>query len=79
MEAGPGVMLDALGELAASGQITDTETLANIGPPASDAVGETPAPDADTLALIRGRVADEVAETYPAFATRVFGGTASAA
>ena len=36
-------------------------------------VPETPAPDADTLALIRGRVADEVAETYPAFAERVFG------
>ena len=44
-----------------------------------DAVGETPAPDADTLALIRGRVADEVAETYPAFAARVFGTAASAA
>ncbi len=44
-----------------------------------DTVGETPPPDADTLALIRGQVADEIAETYPAFATRVFGGTASAA
>ena len=44
-----------------------------------DTVGETPAPDADTLALIRGRVADEVAETYPAFAARVFGTAASAA
>jgi len=37
-----------------------------------DTVGETPPPDADTLALIRGRVADEVSETYPAFAARVF-------
>ena len=36
-------------------------------------VPETPAPDAATLALIRGRVADEVAETYPAFAERVWG------
>ncbi len=44
-----------------------------------DTVGETPPPDADTLALIRGQVADEIAETYPAFAARVFGGTASAA
>lgn len=44
-----------------------------------DAVGETPAPSEDTLALIRGRVADEVAETYPAFAARVFGAAASAA
>lgn len=38
-----------------------------------DEVPETPVPDADTLALIRGRVADEVAETYPAFAERVWG------
>jgi glutaconate CoA-transferase subunit B len=37
------------------------------------AVPETPAPAAGTLALIRGRVADEVAETYPAFAARVWG------
>ncbi|MEK9661329.1 MAG: CoA synthetase, partial [Alphaproteobacteria bacterium] len=37
------------------------------------ALPETPAPDAATLALIRGRVADEVAETYPAFAERVWG------
>ncbi|MDH3738739.1 MAG: CoA synthetase [Alphaproteobacteria bacterium] len=44
-----------------------------------DTVPETPAPAADTLALIRGRVADEIAETYPAFAARVFGSTASAA
>lgn len=44
-----------------------------------DKVGETPAPAAETLALIRGRVADEIAETYPAFAARVFNATASAA
>ncbi len=44
-----------------------------------DIVGETPPPNADTLALIRGLVADEVSETYPAFAARVFDGTASAA
>jgi len=44
-----------------------------------DSVGETPPPNADTLALIRGRVADEISETYPAFATRVFGAAASAA
>ncbi|GAA6201231.1 CoA transferase [Aquicoccus sp. SU-CL01552] len=31
-------------------------------------VPETPAPDAATLALLRGRVLDELAETYPAFA-----------
>jgi glutaconate CoA-transferase subunit B len=37
------------------------------------AVPETPAPEAETLALIRGRVAGEVAETYPAFAERVWG------
>jgi glutaconate CoA-transferase subunit B len=44
-----------------------------------DKVGETPAPAAATLALIRGRVADEIAETYPAFAARVFNAAASAA
>lgn len=37
-------------------------------------VPETPAPDDDTLALLRGRVAEQVAETYPAFATRLWGG-----
>lgn len=42
-------------------------------------VSETPAPAAKTLALIRGRVADEIGETYPAFAARVFNDTASAA
>ncbi len=44
-----------------------------------DTIPETPPPDTGTLALIRGRVADEIAETYPAFAARVFGGGASAA
>ncbi|QYK42179.1 MAG: CoA synthetase [Paracoccaceae bacterium] len=29
---------------------------------------ETPAPDPDTLALLRGRVLDELGETYPAYA-----------
>jgi len=33
-----------------------------------ESVPETPAPDAATLALLRGRVLDELAETYPAFA-----------
>ncbi len=36
-------------------------------------VPETPAPDAETLALMRGRIAGEIAEIYPAFAARVFG------
>lgn len=40
---------------------------------APDTVPQTPMPDAETLALIRGRVADEVAETYPAFAERIWG------
>ncbi|MGF1608033.1 MAG: CoA-transferase [Kiloniellales bacterium] len=35
-------------------------------------VPETPLPDAATLALIRGPVAAALAETYPAFAARVF-------
>lgn len=33
----------------------------------------TPLPDAETLALMRGRIAGEIAEIYPAFAKRVFG------
>ena len=33
-----------------------------------DTVAETPRPDAATLALLRGRILDELAETYPAFA-----------
>ena len=36
-------------------------------------VPETPVPDAATLALIRGPVAEQIAEIYPAFAERVFG------
>jgi len=36
-------------------------------------VPATPAPSAATLALIRGRVGAEIAETYPAFAARVLG------
>lgn len=40
---------------------------------APDNVPETEIPDDTTLELLRGRVADEVAETYPAFATRLFG------
>jgi len=40
---------------------------------AADNVPETRIPDTTTLDLLRGRVADEVAETYPAFAARVFG------
>ena len=36
-------------------------------------VPETAAPDAETLALIRGPVAQQLAEIYPSFASRVFG------
>jgi glutaconate CoA-transferase, subunit B len=35
---------------------------------ADDAVPATPLPDAATLGLLRGRILDELAETYPAFA-----------
>ncbi|MEP4378507.1 MAG: CoA-transferase [Alphaproteobacteria bacterium] len=45
----------------------------------SDDVPETKTPDAATLDLLRGQVAEEVAETYPAFAARVFGSTTAAA
>lgn len=41
-------------------------------------VPETPAPDVETLALLRGEVANAVAERYPGFAAKIFG-TASAA
>ncbi len=37
-----------------------------------DVVPETPTPDAETLALIRGPVAREIARTYPRFAERLF-------
>ncbi len=37
-----------------------------------DTVPETPRPDAETLALIRGPVAKEIARTYPRFAKRLF-------
>ncbi len=36
-------------------------------------VPETPLPDAETLELMRGPIAEELAETYPGFAARVFG------
>jgi glutaconate CoA-transferase subunit B len=34
-------------------------------------LGVTPAPDADTLALLRGRVLEELGETYPDFAQQL--------
>jgi len=37
-------------------------------------VGETPLPDPQRLALLRGEIAGRVAEFYPEFAARVFGG-----
>lgn len=42
---------------------------------AADPVPETALPDRETLALIRGRVAEGLAETYPAFAAETFGVT----
>jgi glutaconate CoA-transferase subunit B len=36
-------------------------------------VPETPAPSPETLALMRGKVAQELAEVYPQFAAQVFG------
>ena len=38
-----------------------------------DAVPTTPEPEPDRLALLRSRIGIEVADTYPAFAARVFG------
>jgi glutaconate CoA-transferase subunit B len=37
------------------------------------AVPQTPAPSPETLALLRGQVAQELAEVYPQFAAQVFG------
>jgi len=42
------------------------------------AVPTTPAPDRDALALIRGRVREEIAETYPQFAAATWGGDTGA-
>ena len=39
---------------------------------AKKTVPTTPPPDAPILALIRGRIRDEIAETYPRFAARAF-------
>lgn len=36
-----------------------------------DSVPLTPAPDANTLAAIRGRIRDDIADTYPRFAARL--------
>jgi glutaconate CoA-transferase subunit B len=44
-----------------------------------DDVPETVPPDAETLALIRGPVAEAVADPYPAFAAQVLGARARAA
>lgn len=41
-------------------------------------LGETPVPDSGTLDLIRGPVAEGIAEVYPAFARSMFGLTAAA-
>lgn len=39
----------------------------------AEGLGETPAPSATELALLRGAVCDEMLETYPEFCARVFG------
>ena len=36
-----------------------------------DRVPVTPSPDAATLALLRGRIREEIAETYPRFASQL--------
>jgi glutaconate CoA-transferase subunit B len=41
-------------------------------------IATTPLPDPETLALLRGPVAEALAETYPDFAARVFGKTLTA-
>jgi glutaconate CoA-transferase subunit B len=39
----------------------------------ADVVATTPEPDAETLALLRGKLGRAIAETYPGFAARVLG------
>ena len=34
-------------------------------------IPETPAPEADLLAAIRGQIREEIAETYPRFASQL--------
>ena len=36
-------------------------------------ISETKPPSSDTLKLIRGKIADEISETYPAFSSKLFG------
>ena len=36
-------------------------------------IRETKPPSSDTLKLIRGKIADEISETYPAFSSKLFG------
>ena len=40
---------------------------------------QTPGPDAATLALIRGRIREEIGETYPRFAATLVGNGSVAA
>ncbi len=49
------------------------ETGFDFDRPADGTVPETPAPDPDWIATLRGPVAREVSEVYPAFAARLFG------
>lgn len=51
----------------------DLDALARMIPDgARVVVPATAPPDAATLALLRGHIAQELAETYPRFVTRVF-------
>ena len=60
------------------GELTAPEAaLAAIVELSKELAPETPTPDTDTLALLRGPVAEAVAERYPAFAERVFGKAAA--
>ncbi|MCB1411567.1 MAG: CoA synthetase [Xanthobacteraceae bacterium] len=57
--------------------VSDVRALTGFDYDAADTVSTTPAPDAGTLALLRGRVTDELAETYPQFAATLAAGFAA--
>lgn len=64
-KARPGFRLESTHPGHTAAEIAEATGFAYEAPAA---VPETPPPDTATLALLRGRVLDEIAETYPAFA-----------
>lgn len=53
--------------------VEEVRDLTGFGFDCPEVVPETPVPDAETLTLLRGPVAERVGEIYPVFAREVFG------